>query len=157
MRNDEYRDVPLTLAATLTLWATGVMSGIFVGVFASLPAEAYAALVAFAMGFAPFVVLVDRRVRKWLSLKPGYAARQAGVAIAASLAAVGFGGFASANEATSWAPILLFGIPLAIALLLALMIERWGNKADDAAQSLSSVNIPRFGQDSGHLISPPRG
>ena len=69
MKNDDYRDVPLTLAVSLALWAGVVAAGTSAGVFARLPQEAYLALAAFATAFACGVVLVDARVRGWLAAR----------------------------------------------------------------------------------------
>ncbi len=119
MRNDDYRDVPLTLAVALALWAAAVAAGTQAGVFVRLGAGPYAALVAFAALFSAGTALVDERVRGWFGLRGGLAARLAALAIAALAvaAAIGASGAGAIDPAVGpWAPLLLFGVPVTLAL-----------------------------------------
>jgi hypothetical protein len=122
MKHEDYREVPLTLAVSLTLWVGAVAAGTSAGVFLRLPQESYAALSAFATLFAASVVLVDARVRGWLAARGAMAAWTATLGLSVLLVAGGVAlpqargtGFAAAP----WAPILLFGVPVTVASALA--------------------------------------
>ena len=122
MKNDDYRDVPLTLAVSLTLWAGAVASATGAGVFARLPQEAVLALAAFATVFACAVVLVDARVRGWLAARGAKVSAIAASGVALLLLA-GAGALAQGGRielaAAPWAPLLLFGVPVTAAAAIA--------------------------------------
>jgi hypothetical protein len=122
MKNDDYRDVPLTLAVSLTLWAGAVAAATGAGVFARLPQEALLALAAFATAFASAVVLVDARVRGWLAARGAKVAGTSASGVALLLAAGG-GALAQGGgielAAAPWAPILLFVVPVTAAAAVA--------------------------------------
>ncbi len=118
MENDDYREVPLTLAAALTPWAAAVAAGTSAGVFSRLPGEALAALAAFATLYASIAVLVDARLRGWLAARGAAAAWVAafGTAMVLVIAGVALAdGVAVALARAPWAPIFLFGIPVTVA------------------------------------------
>jgi hypothetical protein len=122
MKNDDYRDVPLTLAVALTLWAAAVAAGTHAHVFARLGPGAYFALVVFATLFPTGVAIVDDRMRGWFRprgrLAAGFSAL--GIAMLAAAAGVGFSGGRGVDPAAApWAPILLFGMPVTLALCVA--------------------------------------
>lgn len=128
MTNEDYREVPLTLAMSLTLWVGAVAAGTSAGVFQRLPHEAYAALCAFATVFAASVVLVDARVRGWLAARGAATAWTATLGLSVLLVASGVAlpeargtGFAAAP----WAPILLFGVPVTVASAIAAARSAW--------------------------------
>ncbi len=118
MENDDYRDVPLTLAVALTPWAAAVAAGTSAGVFSRLPGEALAALAAFATLYAPIAVLVDARVRGWFAAHGAAAAWTAALGTALMLVVAGVAladaGAVSLARAP-WAPIFLFGVPVTVA------------------------------------------
>jgi len=118
MGNDDYREVPLTLAAALTPWAAAVAAGTSAGVFSRLPGEALAALAAFATLYAAMTVLVDARLRGWLAAHGAAAAWTAafGTALVLVVAGVALADGAAVNLARApWAPIFLFGVPVTVA------------------------------------------
>ena len=118
MRNDGYRDVPLTLGVALTLWAAAVASGTQAGVFVRLQAEAYGALVAFAVAFACGAVVLDARVRCWLESNGPLVGRVflLGVSLLLVAAGIGLANAGKANLAQApWAPMLLFALPVTVA------------------------------------------
>ena len=118
MRNDGYRDVPLTLGVALTLWAAAVASGTQAGVFVRLQAEAYGALVAFAVAFASGAVVLDARVRCWLESNGPLVGRVflLGVSLLLVTAGIGLANAGTANLAQApWAPALLFALPVTVA------------------------------------------
>ncbi len=122
MKNDDYRDVPLTLALSLTLWAGAVAAATTAGVFARLPQEACLALAAFATAFASAVVLVDARVRGWLETRGAMAAGTSAFGLALLLVAGGEALCRGAGidfAAAPWAPILLFVVPVSVASAVA--------------------------------------
>lgn len=125
MRDDRYREVPLTLAVALALWAGAVAAGTQAGVFLRLGTGAYAALAAFATFFSVSVAIVDERVRGWFGLRARLAARLAAAAVAVLLAVAGVGyyaGGAFAPAAAPWAPMLLFGVPVTAALCVTVLL-----------------------------------
>ena len=122
MRNDEYRDVTNTLAVALTLWAGVVAAGTRSGVFLRLPGEVLVALAVFAVAFAAGVVTMDARVRAWLDRRGAQSAwlALAGVSVLLVAAGAGLAETPAVNPAAApWAPILLFGAPLTLALAIA--------------------------------------
>lgn len=118
MRDDDYRDVPLTLAVALGSWALAVTAAAGEGVLARLPAPVIAAVAAFATAFAAGVVLLDVRVRAWLDAR-GRAVPLAALAAWSSLAAAAGAvaeGLDAARLATlPWATLVLVGAPVAAA------------------------------------------
>jgi hypothetical protein len=122
MKNDDYRDVPLTLAVSLTLWMGAVAAATSAGVFARLSQEAFLALAAFATVFAAAVVLVDARVRGWLAARGAMVSGISAFGMALLLVAGGAGlsqGGGIELAAAPWAPILLFGVPVTVAAAIA--------------------------------------
>lgn len=131
MNNDDFRDVPRTLAASLTLWVGAVAAGTSAGVFLRLPHEAYAALAAFATLFAASVVLVDARVRGWFAQREVLAAKLAALGFTGVMVAAGAGLSRSGEidpAAMPWAPILLFAMPVSVALLVAAVRSSRGRR-----------------------------
>ena len=122
MKNDEYRDVPLTLGVALALWAAAVASGTQAGVFVRLQVEAYGALVAFAVAFACAVVVLDARVRGWVAAHGPLVGRVFLAALSVLLVTAGIG-IANAGDTSlaqaPWAPVLLFGLPVTASLAIA--------------------------------------
>ena len=121
-------DVRNTLVTALGLWAGAVALGMRAGVFIRLPGEVVMALAVFATAFAIAVVLWDARLRDWLDGQRRGTARVALLLTATLLAilAAGLPGtdipvFASAPGT----PILLFGLPLATALWVAVAGAAW--------------------------------
>jgi hypothetical protein len=132
MTNDDYTEVPVTLALCLALWAGAVAAGTRSGVFARLDDGAYAALAAFATLFAVAVVLVDRRIRGWLARRRHTAAVLAAMGAVALAVAAGAGlaqGRELALAAAPWPPAVLFVGPLTTALFAALMTPIGGETA----------------------------
>ena len=128
MRNDEYRDVTNTLAVALTFWAVVVAAGTTSGVFHRLPGEVVVALAVFAAAYAAGVVTMDARVRAWLDRRGAQSAWLALAGLSVLLVAAG-AGLAEAPDvnpaAAPWAPILLFGAPLTLALAIAAARALW--------------------------------
>ena len=128
MTNDAYREVPLTLASALTLWAGLVAAGTQAGVFLRLPVEACVALAVFATLFAVSVVLVDARVRGWLAPRGATSAWTAALGTAVLLVASGVGlagGRHIEIAAAPWAPLLLFVLPVSVAAAVAAARAAW--------------------------------
>jgi len=122
MNDDDSREVSLTLAVTLTLWAGAVAAGTSAGVFVRLHEEAFLALAAFATAFASGAVLLDARVRGWLAARGAMAAWTSASGLAVLMVASGValargGGIEPA--AAPWAPILVFGVPVTVASAIA--------------------------------------
>ncbi len=118
MKDDDYREVPLTLAAALTPWAAAVAAGTSAGVFSRLPGEALAALAAFATLYASIAVLVDARLRGWLAAHGAAAAWTAAFGTSLVLVVAGVAlaeGVAVDLARAPWAPIFLFGVPVTAA------------------------------------------
>ncbi len=118
MGNDDYREVPLTLAAALTPWAAAVAAGTSAGVFSRLPGEALAALAAFATLYALVAVLFDARLRGWLAAHGAAAAWTAAFGTSLVLVVAGVAlaeGVAVDLARAPWAPIFLFGVPVTAA------------------------------------------
>lgn len=119
MENHDYVEVPLTLGVALALWAGAVAAGTSAGVFPRLPQEVVIALAAFAVAFALAVVTVDERVRGWLERRSAKTAWLAllGVAtiLAFAIAALARQGAPDPAQAP-WAPVLLFVVPVTVAL-----------------------------------------
>jgi len=161
MRNDGCDEVPGTLALALTLWAGAVAAGTRADVFLRLAPEAYAALIAFAIAFAASVVTVDARVRAWLDRRGAQSAwlalsGLAGLAVAAAVdlasatpAGAGLGRFAAAP----WAPILLFGVPVTLALAAAAVRALRSGPAGAIRQPASTTPAPRRAAPSGSRTS----
>lgn len=142
MKNDAYREVPLTLAAALTPWAGLVAAGTQAGVFLRLPVEACLALAAFATLFAVSVVLVDARVRGWLATRGAASAWTAALGTAALLVAGGVGlsdGRGIEIAAAPWAPLLLFVLPVSMAAATAAARAAWRWRADCAGSALEAA------------------
>jgi hypothetical protein len=140
MRHDDYRDVPLTLAVALALWAGAVAAGTGAGVFLRVPEAAYLALAAFAAVFATGVVSVDARVRGWLAARGAAVAGTAALGLAGMLVAGG-ATLAQGREigiaAAPWAPILLFGVPVTLASAVSAIrsVRRgWGMRPGSAVE-----------------------
>lgn len=121
MRNDDYEDVPRTLALVTGLWTLAVVEGTRTAVFSRVPIEVFAALAIFATVFAVSAVTVDIRVRNWLERRRALSAALAlsglaGLMLAtgAALATTG----ATQVGAFPWAPIVLLGLPFAAALVV---------------------------------------
>jgi ABC-type glucose/galactose transport system permease subunit len=113
-------------------------------VFARLPDGALIALAILALGFAVSAVTVDERVRDWFERHGGFSARLAMLGIAGLMVAAGTGlasGHPASLGAAPWAPILLLGMPVTVALLVAAfraaLRERAGAGKAPAATLLS--------------------
>ena len=158
MTRDDYPDVPITLAVALTLWAGAVAAGTQAGIFLKLPAGAFAALVAFAIAFAAGVVLLDARVRGWLDGRGAQSAWLALLGIAGILVASGVGLAASPPAsggiaAAPWAPLLVFVVPVTLALLLAVAGAVWRGSAAGIRPPASTAPVRRRAATSGSRTS----
>ncbi|HQZ44847.1 MAG TPA: hypothetical protein PK042_01965 [Usitatibacteraceae bacterium] len=136
MKKDDCKDARNTVVVALVLWAGAVAAGTGAGVFARLPTEVIAALALFAAAFSATTVAVDARVRAWLDRRDLAAAGISlllldGVLVAAG-EAFSAGKAAGAFLPSPWAPLLLFGAPLTVALGVA-MLRRLGGAPGRAA------------------------
>ena len=116
MRDDDYRDVPLTLAVALGLWTLAATGAAAEGVLARLPLPVFAALAVFAAGYAAGVVHLDVRVRAWLGARVRGVTwvTLAGWSLLGTAAGV-VGLDATRLAALPWAPVLLVGAPVTLA------------------------------------------
>lgn len=122
MRNDDYSDVRNSVTAALVLWAGAVLAGTRADVFGRLPAEAFAALAAFAVAWAVAMVTVDARLRAWLERHDVASAWLALAGIDLLVVAAGRAfeaGRAGGDSLSPWAPIVLFGLPVTAALAVS--------------------------------------
>ena len=136
MKKDDCKDARNTVVVALVLWAGAVAAGTGAGVFARLPAEVIAALAVFAAAYSSATVTVDARVRAWLDRRDLAAVGMAillldGVLVAAG-EAFSAGEAAGAFLPSSWAPLLIFGAPLTVALGVT-MLHRLGSAPGRAA------------------------
>jgi hypothetical protein len=128
MRNDDHREAPLTLTTALSLWAACVAAGGSAGVFLRVEPGAYAALAAFATGFAVAVVLVDASIRGWLARRGAPCAWTAALGVAVLLVAAGIalsGEEKPTFAAGPWAGLLLFVLPVTVASTVAAVRAAW--------------------------------
>lgn len=156
MKNDDYPDVPNTLAVALTLWAGAVAAGTRAEIFLRLPAEAYAALVAFAIAFALSVVTMDEHVRGWLDRRGAQSASLALLGIAVLMVASGVELASERNidlVAAPWAPMTLFGVPVTLALGVAAARALWREAKPRVTRPVSTAPVPRPAAPSGFRTS----
>ncbi|HEX4943608.1 MAG TPA: hypothetical protein VFV55_04595 [Usitatibacteraceae bacterium] len=156
MKNDEYTDVPATLAVALGLWAGAVAAATRAEIFARLPGEAYAALVAFAIAFALSVVTMDARVRGWLDLRGMQSASLALLGMAGLMVATGVElarGGAIDPAAAPWAPMALFGVPVTLALGAAALGALRREAKPGVTRPASTGPVRRPGATSGSRTS----
>jgi hypothetical protein len=142
MRNDDDTDVRNTLFLALGLWAVAVAGGTQAEVFARLPVGVLIALTLFLAAFATGVVTVDARVRGWLDRRRDPTCRVAILAVA-GVAAAAAAGLATVPAAGSlamapWAPILLFGFPVSLALGVWAARAAWRQAAGSPTRPAST-------------------
>ena len=148
MRNHDYENVPRTLALTTGLWTLAVAAGTRAQVFSRLPDGALMALAILAAAFAVSAVTLDVRVRSWFEQRGALSLRLAMLGIAGLMVATGTG-LARAHPAglgaAPWAPILLLGVPMTAALLVAAVRAALREKAGAgrAPESASSLLLGR--------------
>ena len=106
--------------------------------FRALPAEAVMALAILAVAFAVSAVTIDERVRRWFDERGALSVRFALSGLFAILVAAGTG-LAGDGHATMgtfpWAPIVLLGVPLTIAMLVTAIRAALRGRVRDAAAS----------------------
>ncbi len=122
MQGDDYTDARNAVIVALGLWAGAVLLGTQADVFARLPVEVFAALVAFAVAFAIAAVTLDMRLRGWLERCDAAMAwiTLAGIDLLVVAAGQVFeAGRAGGDTITPWAPILLFAMPVTGALAVS--------------------------------------
>lgn len=117
---DDYADARITVALAIGLWAGFVVLATRAQVFTRLPVEVVAALALFAVAFALASVTVDARIRGWLDAQGAASPWTVVLAIDVLLAATGVAlaeGQAGGSIAEApWAPMLLVGMPITVAL-----------------------------------------
>ncbi|MGE0356189.1 MAG: hypothetical protein AB7P08_04670 [Burkholderiales bacterium] len=132
MYRDDYTDARNAVIVALGLWAGAVAAGVLANVFARLPVEVIAALAIFAAAFSVAVVTVDARVRAWIDghdlATMGLVLLGVDIAAVAASAALPGGGMGGELAVSSWAPALLFGAPLTVAIAVA-AVRRPGSAA----------------------------
>ncbi len=117
---DDYADARITVALAIGLWAGFVVLATRAQVFTRLPVEVFMALALFAVGFAVASVTVDARIRGWLDRQGAATPWTVVLAIDVLLAAIGAalaeGQAGGSFAAAPWAPIVLVGMPITVAL-----------------------------------------
>lgn len=145
MEMDDYRDARNAVIAALGLWAGAVLLGTRADVFARIPVEVFAALAVFASAFSVITVTGDERVRHWLERHDVASAWLALLGIDILVVAAGQAleaGRAGAGTMTPWAPLLLFGVPVTLALAIAAVRNLGGAGAGAAGLSSRVSKAP---------------